>query len=157
MFEFVRSRAYGVIASPLGDAIVPVRWAKAAARYCNDVVGRPLATDDEFKERREFAAQQAGQREQAEAAAVAQAPVLVFHDSRRESLRKIRQILDGDSITYELRDIENDPAAIAAASRDSGGQPLPVVFIAGECVGGPAQLTTLVGAGKLKKLAFPEF
>jgi hypothetical protein len=48
----------------------------------------------------------------------------------------------------------DDPAAQAAIRRDSGGTRLPVVFIAGDCVGGRVELVNLAASGELKRRVF---
>ena len=50
--------------------------------------------------------------------------------------------------------MEEHPAALAAVRRDSGGYRLPVVFIAGDCVGGRVELVNLAASGELKKKVF---
>jgi glutaredoxin-related protein len=50
--------------------------------------------------------------------------------------------------------IQDDPAAQSAVRRDSKGFRLPVVFIAGEVIGGRAELANLSASGELKKKVF---
>ena len=58
-------------------------------------------------------------------------------------------------IPYKVSNIQEDPAAQAAVRRDSNGYRLPVVFVAGEPVGGRAELTNLISSGELKKKVWP--
>ena len=44
--------------------------------------------------------------------------------------------------------------AQAAIRRDSKGFRLPVVFVAGEAIGGRAELTNLAASGELKRRVF---
>ena len=125
-------------------------------RGLNDAIGRPFAPEAELDDRRAFhhpgdrPAPAAPVRPQAQAA-----PVIVYHmdKSRRDAL-KLTEILDGAGIPYRVSNIQEDPAAQMAVRRDSKGFRLPVVFIAGEPVGGRAELTNLATSGELKKRVF---
>jgi glutaredoxin len=139
------------------------------ARRANEALGRPLADEAELAERRAFEARGAPDTAQPRAAAQAQAsapaaassparepaPVIVYHmdKSRRDAL-KLTEILDGAGIPYRISNIQEDPAAQMAVRRDSKGFRLPVVFIAGEPIGGRAELLNLQTSGELKKKVF---
>lgn len=137
------------------------------ARRANEALGRPLADEAELAERREFeargaAGQGAAQARPAAAAVPAApaaarepAPVIVYHmdKSRRDAL-KLTEILDGAGVPYRISNIQEDPAAQMAVRRDSKGFRLPVVFIAGEPVGGRSELLNLAASGELKKKVF---
>lgn len=131
------------------------------ARRANEALGRPLADEAELAERRAFEARSAaGQGTRpapapAPSAAQDPAPVIVYHmdKSRRDAL-KLAEILDGAGIPYRISNIQEDPAAQMAVRRDSKGFRLPVVFIAGEPIGGRAELLNLASSGELKKKVF---
>lgn len=133
-----------------------------AARRLNDQLGRPLAAADELADRRAFAAGQAAPTPAptkpgpAPAPAAAEpAPVVIFFlDKQRRDVPRLTEILDAHGVPYRLASLEEDPAALAAVRRDSGGNRLPVVFIAGDCVGGRAELTNLAASGELKRRVF---
>ena len=134
-------------------------------RKVNDALGRPLASEDELDDRRAFAR---GYRDGAAPAPVAApvaarpaasasepAPVLVyFMDKQRRDATRLTEILEGHGVPYKLASLEDDPAAQAAVRRDSKGFRLPLVFVAGECVGGREQLVNAANTGALKKLVF---
>ncbi len=83
------------------------------------------------------------------------APVIVYHmDKTRRDALKLTEILDGAGIPYQISNIQEDPAAQMAVRRDSKGFRLPVVFIAGEPIGGRAELTNLQTSGELSKKVF---
>ena len=166
VIDSLRSRTYGVLSSELGNGLAPVRWAKSAALYCNDVVGRPLADLGELDERVE-AERQIREAKAAKAAAVASeaaaqqkkqseaAPVVLFHNERHpREVNKIKLMLEGSGIPYQARDLSGDEASIEAVDRDSGGRELPLVFIAGDLVGGAQELGTLELNGKLQTMVF---
>jgi glutaredoxin len=134
------------------------------ARRANEARGRPLADEDELADRRAFeargeagagAAQASKPAPAASPSATAPAPVVVYHmDKTRRDALKLAEILDGEGIPYRISNIQEDPAAQMAVRRDSKGFRLPVVFIAGEPVGGRAELLNLQAAGALKKKVF---
>ncbi|MEZ4367100.1 MAG: hypothetical protein R2939_12575 [Kofleriaceae bacterium] len=128
-----------------------------AARRVNDTLGRPLAPVDELADRRAFAqgvaspvapaatsAGRAGGREPA--------PVVVYHlEKHKRDLGRLTQVLDGRDVPYRLMNLEGDPATTEAVRRDAGGRKLPLVFIAGECVGAREELNALDRSGELEK------
>ena len=130
-------------------------------RGVNEALGRPLAAEDELADRRDFdtrsrsgaAAQPAPAAKPA--AAGDAAPVIVYYmDKQKRDVSKLTDILDANGITYTVTNIQEDPAAQFAVKRDSKGFRLPVVFVAGDCVGGREQLINAAGSGELKKKVF---
>ena len=139
------------------------------ARRANEALGRPLADEAELAERREFeeraarspgapgasAGKPAAAAPAAAATAKEPAPVIVYHmDQTRRDALKLTEILDAAGVPYRVSNIQEDPAAQMAVRRDSKGFRLPVVFIAGEPVGGRAELLNLQTSGELKKKVF---
>lgn len=131
------------------------------AQRANEALGRPLANEEELADRRAFAERDGnGTPAAAKPAATATAakevaPVIVYHmdKSRRDAL-KLVEILEVAGIPHQVSNIQEDPAAQMAVRRDSKGYRLPVVFIAGEPVGGRAELINLQVSGELKKKVF---
>src|SRR5205085_5235067 len=83
------------------------------------------------------------------------APVIVFHmDKTRRDALKLVERLEGAGIPHQVSNIQEDAAAQVAVRRDSKGFRLPVVFVAGEPIGGRTELTNLIGSGELKKKVF---
>jgi glutaredoxin-related protein len=130
------------------------------ARKANDAFGRPLAAADELADRRAFAAKASAT---TVAAAVAPAkprareaaPVIVYYmDKQKRDVGKLTDILDASGVTYTVTNIQEDPAAQYAVKRDSKGLRLPVVFVAGECLGGREQLVNAASSGELKRKVF---
>ena len=64
------------------------------------------------------------------------------------------QVIDANGIKYTVTNIQEDPAAQYAVKRDSNGVRLPVVFIAGDCIGGRVELVNAATSGELKKKVF---
>lgn len=139
-------RAIGGLGGRLGEVV----------RSANDALGRPLADEAELADRRAFAVGYTAPKSTSDAGkASGAAPVVVFtlDDKRRGDVPKIVQILEDAEIPFELRALDDDPAALAAVRRDSGGKKPPLVFIAGESVGGRAELINL-GRDGLRKRVF---
>lgn len=130
------------------------------ATKANEALGRPLADERELADRKAFAAGKDGAVVTAAPVVAATgtkdvAPVIVYHmdKTRRDALRLV-EILEEAGIPHQVSNIQEDAAAQYAIRRDSNGHRLPVVFIAGEVVGGRAELTNLQTTGELKKKVF---
>ncbi len=130
------------------------------ARKANEALGRPLADEGELEERRAFASRNGvtvvtGSKATATAMTGEAAPVIVYHmDKTRRDALKITELLEGAGVPYKLSNIQEDPAAQMAVRRDSKEYRLPVVFIAGDAVGGRTEITNLLTTGELKKRVF---
>ena len=139
----LKARAYGLLG--------------ARGRKLNDALGRPLAPKDELADRRAFDAGYgaAVRPEQGPAGAASKgevAPVIVYHlDKHRRDLPRFTQVLDAAEIPYKVVNLDGDEATLAAVRRDSGGKKLPLVFIAGDCVGGREEMTAMDKSGELRK------
>jgi glutaredoxin-related protein len=150
MLDHVRARAHGLLAR------VPGRVGERL-RSVNEALGRPLADADELADRRAFAGRGAALHVPAVVvpADAEQAPVIVYYmDKQKRDVTKLTDILDANAIMYTVTNIQEDPAAQYAVKRDSDGQRLPVVFVAGDCVGGREALVNLASSGELKKKVF---
>jgi hypothetical protein len=133
----------------------------SAARAVNDKLGRPLASADELADRRAFVSgYQAAKITTAPTAPTpatgsVAAPVIVyFLDKQKRDVPRLTEILDGQNIPYQLLSLEDDAAAQAAVRRDSKGFRLPLVFVAGDCIGGRVELVNLVANGGLKRKVY---
>jgi len=129
------------------------------ARKANDALGKPLADEHELEDRRAFAQHGATVTTASKPAGPAPtgdvAPVIVYHmDKTRRDATKLTDMLDAEKIPYEVSNIQEDPAAQMAVRRDSKGFRLPVLFIAGDAIGGRAELGNLISSGELKKRVF---
>ena len=144
----VRARAFGLIER------APGRLRDVALR-ANAALGRPLAPAEELADRRQFEAGYVAAEAVAAPAASSKrdaAPVIVYHlDKHRRDLPRLTQVLDAGEIPYRVMNLEGDPATLAAVRRDAGGRKLPLVFIAGECIGAREELNVLDRSGELKK------
>ncbi|MGE0395635.1 MAG: glutaredoxin family protein [Kofleriaceae bacterium] len=150
----LRARAHAAIDKLPGKA-------GELARKANEALGRPLADENELEDRRAFATKvgsatvTTGSKVVVPATNADVAPVIVYHmDKTRRDATKLTDMLDAEKIPYKVSNIQEDPAAQMAVRRDSKGYRLPVVFIAGEVVGGRAELSNLISTGELKKKVF---
>jgi glutaredoxin-related protein len=132
-----------------------------AAKRANVALGRPLANADELADRRAFAHRSSANAPMPKTAAPAPAatpevaPVIVYHmDKTRRDAQKLVDMLNAEGIPHQVSNIQEDPAAQMAVRRDSKGFRLPVVFVAGEAIGGRAELSNLIASGDLKKTVF---
>lgn len=127
-------------------------------RGANEALGRPLANEAELADRRAFEAR--GEASAAASASPAQptreaAPVIVYYmDKQKRDVTKLTDVLDANGIPYTATNIQEDPAAQYAVRRDSNGVRLPVVFVAGDCLGGRIELVNAASTGELKKKVF---
>jgi len=131
------------------------------ATKANEALGRPLADEHELADRRAFAAGKDGAVVTAAPVVAAApggkdvAPVIVYHmDKTRRDAQRLVEILEDAGIPHQVSNIQEDPAAQYAIRRDSNGHRLPVVFIAGEVIGGRAELMNIQSSGELKKKVF---
>ena len=131
-----------------------------AARRANEALGRPLADESELADRRAFEAKTAPAPAAAPAPKPAApngepAPVIVYYmEKQKRDVSKLTDVLDANGIKYTVTNIQEDPAAQYAVKRDSKGLRLPVVFIAGDCIGGRVELVNAASSGELKKKVF---
>src|SRR5687768_10302445 len=127
-----------------------------AARKANEALGRPLASEDELADRRSFESRgPSSAPAPATSASKEAAPVIVYYmDKQKRDVGKLTDILDANGIKYTVTNIQEDPAAQYAVKRDSKGLRLPVVFIAGDCLGGREHLVNAASSGELKKKVF---
>jgi hypothetical protein len=148
VLDGVKARAFGLIDR------APGRLRDVALR-ANEALGRPLATADELADRRAFesgAPPNPSPSPSPSPVAGHAAPVIVYHlDKHRRDLPRLTQVLDGAEIPYRVMNLEGDPATQAAVRRDANGRKLPLVFVAGECIGGREELNALDRSGELKK------
>jgi glutaredoxin-related protein len=148
MLDRLRARAHAAlekVPGRVGDRL----------RKVNDALGRPLADADELEDRRSFAEHAPVTTAAPAPAKAEQAPVIVYYmDKQKRDVAKLTDILDANGVKYTATNIQEDPAAQYAVRRDSKGLRLPVVFVAGECLGGREQLVNAAGSGSLKKKVF---
>jgi len=157
MLDRLRSRLYGALASKAGNRLLPIKLAKGAVLFANDVIGRPLAPGSELDERREFEEANSARKADEAAEAREQAPIVIFHiDRHPREVAKLRELLRGEGLEFAERNVADDEAALSAAKMDSGFAKFPMLFIAGDYIGGVEAVSNLVANDELAKRARPE-
>lgn len=159
MLERVRQVLLSAITTPRGDSFAAVRVPKAVARQVNSVLGRPLASPEELREReasRALVAELRSRGEKPKAARVASAPVFVYFERDRNvrELTRIEELLRSKGIDWKRLDVTSDEATLDFVTRTARCErdALPVVFVAEKAVGGYAALVQSDVSGELQKL-----
>jgi len=148
--DTVRSAVWNVLSSTRGDDVRAVKVVREVLGTANDLAGRPFAPRDEIERRRERRAGGAATEKRREPA-----PVMLYFDGKdHRTLRKMEETLRAREVPYKVLDVTDDEAsrswAVTAARRDE----LPLLFIAGEPVGGLHELTQLDVNGGLRRRVF---
>ncbi len=102
---------YGAVYDEKGNRLPPLRWAKSALRFANDLAGQPLCSAEELARRqrmledaeRAVAEERAGQESSArrEPAPVA----LYITDQDHRTRKKIEEIFKGRDIPFAVHDV----------------------------------------------------
>lgn len=152
---------HGVLSSERGNALGPVRLARRAASFVNDLAGRPLCSEEELAQRRErldgaeAALRAAGSAPGSAPAKREAAPVVVYTtDQDHRTPKKIAEILKARDIPYKVNDVSEDEATRSWALTQAQASEFPLVFVAGEPLGGLHELTQLDVRGELVKKVF---
>lgn len=155
-----RTLLHGALVSEVGNRVPPVRWTRQALSFLNDLAGRPLCSPEEQAKRdtelealrTQVAARQAGgaQPAQREAAPV----VLYVSDQDHRTRKRIEDILKGREIPFVVNDVTDDESSRSWALTQAHKTELPLLFIAGEPVGGLDEVMQLDVTGELLKKVF---
>lgn len=131
----------GVLASEAGNQYKPVKLLREVLGTANDLAGRPVCSQDELDRRRAKAAGRSGEAQPSKREA---APVMVYFDGQdHRTLKKIEELLGSRDIPYKVLDCTDDEATRSWATTAAHRMEFPLVFIAGEPVGGLHELTQL--------------
>jgi glutaredoxin len=133
-----------------GDQYKAVRVGLEVLNIVNELVGRPFCSSEELGKTSPKPAATATSSRQTEAA-----PVMVYFEGKdHRTLEKIESILKSATVPYQVLDVSRDDAAQSWLKSVTKHEDLPVVFIAGECIGGLTELAELDINGTLKKKVF---
>jgi len=152
--------AYSAISSETGNFIAPVRYARRAAGFVNDLLGRPLASDEELARRSSEAERLDELAEKARHGQVAAkpkeaAPVMLYvTDQFVRERKRLEDVLKGRGIAYQVLDVTDDEATRSWALTRAHATEFPLLFVAGEPVGGFEDVLSLDAMGGLKKKVF---
>ncbi|WP_394828771.1 hypothetical protein [Pendulispora albinea] len=158
----LRATLHRAITSPWGDGLAPIRIPKDLLRRVNVTFGQPLCSKEELVKRQEAKERLAQLRATKTRKSVAreQAPVMVYFEKDRNArlLGRIEEFLGSESIAFTKLDVSGDEATKAFVVREARCKEddLPIVFVAGNAVGGYNELVDFNVSGKLKKALFGE-
>ena len=155
-----KTLAFSVIASETGNFIPPVRYARRAAGFVNDLFGRPLASEEELArrtaetERLEALADKARNGQVATVKKEAAPVMLYVTDQFVRERKRLEDVLKGRSIPYQVLDVTDDEATRSWALTKAHATEFPLLFVAGESVGGFEEALSLDAHGGLTKKVF---
>ena len=145
----LRTTVHDVLASERADRYRPVKLLREVLGTANDLAGRPFCTQAELDERRSTIHGSGGlsRREPA--------PVMLYFDGKdHRSKKKIEELLVGKEIPFKVLDVTDDEATRSWATTTAKQLEFPLVFIAGEPVGGLHEVTQLDVNGQLARRVF---
>jgi glutaredoxin-related protein len=156
-----RTLLHGALVSEVGNKLPPLRWTRQALSFVNDLAGRPLCSEEELARREaelealrtEVQARRTGgpfQVVRPEPAPV----VLYVSDQDHRTRKRIEDILKGREIPYLVNDVTDDESSRSWALTRAHKTELPLLFIAGEPVGGLDEVMQLDVTGELLKRVF---
>lgn len=155
-----RVLAYELVYSDSGNALPPLRWTRHALRFFNDLCGQPLCSADKLARRQaDLAAAEKAIRDEGISRAASPrreaAPVVLYvTDQDYRSRKKLEDILKGRDIPYAVNDVTDDEASRSWALTQAQKAEFPLVFVAGEPLGGLDELMELDVRGELTKKVF---
>ena len=148
LLDNLRVKLNDVLASDRGNHYKPVRLLREMIGTANDLVGRPLCSQSELDERRGIVRNEAAEAREA-------APVMLYFDGKdHRTKKKMEELLQAKEIPFKLLDVTDDEASRSWALTQAKAAEFPLLFIAGEAVGGLHELTQLDVNGQLKKRVF---
>jgi glutaredoxin len=124
------------------------------------MAGRPLCSAEELAAREAdlHAAKQALQEDQQTATTKPRrepAPVVLYiTDQDMRTKKKLEEILKGRDIAYKVNDVTDDEASRSWALTQAKATEFPLLFVAGEPVGGLDEVMQLDVRGELTKKVF---
>ncbi len=153
---------HGVLASEKGDRLPPLRWTRHALSFVNDLAGRPLCSEEELARRESEKAALVSEVAQAASGKPAAAParreaapvILYVTDQDLRTKKKLEEILKGRDIPYTVNDVTDDESSRSWALTQSKKLEFPLLFVAGEPVGGLDEVMQLDVTGGLVKKVF---
>jgi glutaredoxin len=141
----VRVLVADALVSERGNQWKPVRLLREALGTANDLVGRPFCTTEELAARRRDPAAAAPAATRREAA-----PVMLYFDGKdHRTKKKMEEVLRAREVPFQVLDVSDDEATRSWALAAAKQAEFPLLFIAGEPIGGLHELTQLDVNGAL--------
>ncbi len=144
-----RVLVHQALSSPRHDHFKPLKLAREVLGTANDLVGRPFASAEELSERK---------RAHGVGTVVTHepAPVMLYFDGRdHRTKKKMEEVLKARDIPFTVLDVTDDESTRSWALTAAKQAEFPLVFIAGEPVGGLHELTQLDVSGELVRRIHP--
>ncbi len=149
MTDKLRTAVHDVLASERADHLKPVKLLREVLGTANDLVGRPFCSQAELDERRAVIVGGTGSIKREPA------PVMLYFDGKdHRTKKKIEELLRGKDIPFRVLDVTDDEATRSWATTQAKQLEFPLVFIAGEPVGGLHEVTQLDVNGQLVRRVF---
>jgi glutaredoxin len=146
----MRTLVNDVLSSATGNQYRPIRVVREVLGTANDLVGRPFCSPAELAARRGPQATSASPTTVKEPA-----PVMLYFDGKdHRSKKKIEELLKGRDIPFTVLDVADDEATRLWAQSAAKQEEFPLVFIAGEAIGGLHEVTQADVNGVLLKKVF---
>jgi hypothetical protein len=143
--------AYDKLVAPQRDAKPATRHLRNLASIANELLGRPLAPNDEASPA--APAPHTATPTPGQPPATRRAPVLVYFDGRDfRTLARVEELLKGRGYGYQVLDVSADEAEKSWATTAAKSTELPLVFVAGAPLGGWDALLRADVSGELAKL-----
>ena len=145
----LRTTVHDVLASERADRYRPVKLLREVLGTANDLVGRPFCSQAELDGRRvTHGGDGAPARREP-------APVMLYFDGKdHRTKKKIEELLVSKEIPFKVLDVTDDEATRSWATTQAKQLEFPLLFIAGEPVGGLHELTQLDVNGQLSRRVF---
>jgi|SRR6185312_14727462 glutaredoxin len=144
----LRTTVHEVLASERGDRYRPVKLLREVLGTANDLAGRPFCSQAELEERRATVERGGATRREP-------APVMLYFDGKdHRTKKKMEELLTAKEIPFKLLDVTDDEATRSWATTAAKQIEFPLLFIAGEPVGGLHELTQLDVNGQLARRVF---
>jgi glutaredoxin len=146
--DMLLTTVHEVLASERGDRYRPVKLLREVLGTANDLVGRPFCSQSELEERRATVERTGATRREP-------APVMLYFDGKdHRTKKKMEELLTAKEIPFKLLDVTDDEATRSWATTAAKQIEFPLLFIAGEPVGGLHELTQLDVNGQLARRVF---
>jgi glutaredoxin len=144
-----RATVAAALGSTRGDQYRPVKLLREVLGTANDLAGRPFCSRAELDERRAAGTVAVG------AVRREAAPVMLYFDGKdHRTKKKIEELLQSKEIPFRLLDVADDEATRSWATTQAKQLEFPLVFIAGDPVGGLHELMQLDVNGDLVRRVF---
>jgi glutaredoxin len=146
----LRTTVHDVLTSQRADGVGPLRRLREVLGTVNDLAGRPFCSQAELDQRRAALATSATATGKREAA-----PVMLYFDGKdHRTKKKMQELLEGKEIPYQLLDVTDDEATRSWATTAAKQLEFPLLFVAGEPIGGLHELMQLDVNGELARRVF---